>query len=97
MYNKQSLKPKRRQFSNLKTDRRVENNHSIRRDILRNVVAVIQWDFVPESLMNVWNVTATVSFSKRVLRSLYWTELVFYIFYVSTNGDFVSAKCRINV
>ena len=47
--------------------------------------------------MNVWNVTATVSFSKRVLRSLYWTELVFYIFYVSTNGDFVSAKCRINV
>ena len=83
MYNNQSLFPKRRRFPNLRTDRGVENI-TVPGVVFYGMLLRCLSDRVTESLIKEWNVTATVSFSKSVLRSSHWTELIFYNFYVST-------------
>jgi len=96
MYNKQSLFPKRRQSSNLRSDRGVKNI-TVLDMVFYGMLLRCLSDSVTEGLIKKCNVATTVSLSKTVLRSSYWTELIFYNFYVSTLGYNVSGNCRVNV
>ena len=83
MYNKQSLFPKRRQSSNLRSDRGVKNI-TVLDMVFYGMLLRCLSDSVTEGLIKKCNVATTVSLSKTVLRSSHWTELIFYNFYVST-------------
>jgi len=97
MWNKQSLKQKRLQFSNLKTERGVINITV--RDVVfcGMLLRCLSKRFCNWEFDRGVECDSYCSFCKRVLRSSYWNELVFCIFYVDTYGDNASGKCRLNI